>query len=82
MNALKNCKELVDDSKTICCIFSDDLSARHQYWGATKSNLLDKKMVKSGDTYSILNNGEPTFMSTNGSGIIDLCLIYGPIVNH
>ena len=34
------------------------------------------------DTYSILNNGEPTFTSTNGSSVIDLCLIYGPMVSQ
>ena len=34
------------------------------------------------DTNSILNNCEPTFFSTNGSSITDLCPIYGPIVSH
>ena len=28
------------------------------------------------------NNSEPTFISTNGSSIIDLYPVYGPIVSH
>ena len=39
-------------------------------------------MVKIVDTYSTLNNSDLTFISTNGSSIIELCLIYGPIVSH
>ena len=37
-------------------------------------------MVKIVYTYSLLNTGEPTFISTNGLSIFDLCLIYGPFV--
>ena len=39
-------------------------------------------MVKIVDAFSILNNGDPTFNSTNGSNIIDLCLFYGRIVSQ
>ena len=77
-----NCKELIDDSKLNGCIFFGDLKARHQNWGDTKSNCSGEEMVKIMDTYSILNNSELTFISTNGSSKIDLCLIYGPIVSH
>ena len=82
MKLLENCKKLVDDSKMISCLFFRDLNARHQYWGDTKSNCLGEEKVKIVNTYSILNNGEPTFISTNGSSTIDLCLIYGLIVSH
>ena len=82
MKVLENCKKLVDDNKINSCIFFGDLNARHQYWGDTMSNRLGEETVKIVDTYSILNNGEPTFISTNGSSVIDLCLIYGPIVSH
>ena len=82
LKVLKNCKKLVDDSKINGCIFFGHLNARHQYWGDTKSNRLGEETVKIVDTYSILNIGEPTSISTNGSSVIDLCLIYGPIVNN
>ena len=59
MKVLENCKELIDGSKINGCIFFGDMNARHQYWGATKSNR-SEEMVKIVDTYSILNNGEPT----------------------
>ena len=39
-------------------------------------------MVKVVDLYSILNNGESSFLSTNISSIIGLCLIYGLIVSQ
>ena len=39
-------------------------------------------MVKYVDTYSIFNNDEPTFNSTNGSSVFDLCLIYQPRDSH
>ena len=32
--------------------------------------------------YSILNNGKPIFISTNGSSVIELCLNYGRIISH
>ena len=82
MKVLDNCKNMVDDSKINGCIFFGDLKARHQYCGDTKSNRSGEETVKLVDKYSILNNGEPTFISTNGSSVIDLCLIYGPIISH
>ena len=39
-------------------------------------------MVKIVDTLSILYNGEQTFISINGSGILDLCPIHGPNDSH
>ena len=82
MKVLENCKKLVDDSQISSCIFFGDLNACHQYWGDTKNNRLGEETVKIVDTYSILNNAEPTFISTKSSSVIDLCLIHGPIVSH
>ena len=31
------------------------------------------------DHFSILNDGEPTFLAANGCGVIDLCICYGPL---
>ena len=62
------------------CIFFGDLNAHHQNWGDSKSNRSGEKLVKIVYTYSLLNTGEPTFISINGSSIFDLCLIYGPFV--
>ena len=39
-------------------------------------------MVKIVDTLSILYNGEQTFISINGYGILDQCPIHGPNDSH
>ena len=39
-------------------------------------------MVKIVDNFSILNISETTFISTNGSSVIELCLISGPVVSY
>ena len=68
MRVLANCKKMIDNSKVSGGIFFEKNSV--------------EEIVKIVDTYCILNNSEPIFISTNGSSINDLCPMYGKIVSH
>ena len=61
-------------------LFLGDCNARHCLWGDSICNpngylLLERLSVED----NILNNGEATFLSTNGSSTINLCIVKGRI---
>ena len=64
-------------------LFLGDCNARHCSWGYGICNpngylLLE---VLSAENH-ILNNGEAAFLSSNGSGVIDLCIVKGRITTQ
>ena len=63
-------------------LFFGDLNARHTYWGDKSCNLLGEELVQIADHFSILNDGEPTFLAANGYSVIDLCICYGPLFDR
>ena len=63
-------------------LFVGDLNARHTYWGDTSCNLLGEELVQIADHFSILNDGESTFLAANGYSVIDLCICYGPLFDR
>ena len=62
--------------------FFGDLNARHTYWGDESCNLLGEELVQIADHFSILNDGEPTFLAASGYIVIDLCFCYGPLFDR
>ena len=62
--------------------FFGDLNARHTYWGDESCNLLGEELVQIADHFSILNDGEPTFLAASGYIVIDLCICYGPLFDR
>ena len=64
-------------------LFVGDLNARSTLWGDSRNNkngvtlehYIENKLVK------ILNNGEKTFYSVNGSSVIDLCMTTDQLTN-
>ena len=64
-------------------LFVGDLNGRSTLWGDSRTNknggtleqYIGNKLVK------ILNNGEKTFYSVNGSSVIDLCMTTDQITN-
>ena len=64
-------------------LFLGDCNARHCLWGDSLCNpngyLLLESLSAGGN---ILNNGEKTFLSSNGSSIIDLCIVIGKIAKQ
>ena len=62
--------------------FFGDCNARHCYWGDQKCNELGNEPLSLIPTFSILNDGEPTFVSVNRQSVIDMCICYGNFINQ
>ena len=63
-------------------VFIGDCNARHVAWGDTVTNAhginLHDHLVPD---YKINNDSGPTFLSSNGSSVIDLILVSGQVTN-
>ena len=82
INVIQNCKTYVDKNCLNGALLFGDLNARHTYWGDKSCNLLEEELVQIADHFSILNDGEPTFLAANGYSVIDLCICYGPLFDR
>ena len=64
-------------------LFMGDCSPRHCLWGDSVCNpngyLLLENFSAEGNNF---NNGETTFLSSNGSSVIDLCIVSGRIARQ
>ena len=59
-------------------LFLGDCNARHCLWGDSLCNPNGYLLVECLSAEdNILNNGEKTFLSSNGSSVIDLCIVSG-----
>ena len=74
MKSLEACKSYADKNHMEGVLFFGDCNARHYYWGDQKCNELGNELLSLLPTFSILNNGEPTFVSVNGQSVIDMCI--------
>ena len=64
-------------------MFLGDCNARHCLWGDSICNPNGYLLLESLSAEdNILNNGEKTFLSSNGSSIIDLCIVSGRIATQ
>ena len=64
-------------------LFLGDCNARHCLWGDSICNPNGYLLLESlSAEHNILNNGEKTFMSSNGSSVIDLCIVSGRITTQ
>ena len=82
MKCLEACNSYADKNHMEGVLFFGDCNARHCYWGDQKGNELGNELLKLLPTFSILNNGEPTFVSINGQSVIDMCICYGNFINQ
>ena len=65
------------------CSFLGDCNARHCLWGDSICNPYGHLLVESLSAEdNILKNGEKTFLSSNGSSVIDLCIVSGRIATQ
>ena len=78
---LEACKVYADTNHMEGVLFFGDCNARHLYWGDQKCNALGNELISLVPTYTILNDGQPTFLSINGQSVIDLCICYGNFIN-
>ena len=78
---IQSCKTYVDKNCLNGALFFGVLNARHTYWGDKLSNLLGEDLVQIADNFSILNDGEPTFLAGNSYSAIDL-FCYGPLFDR
>ena len=63
--------------------FLGDCNARHCSWGGSVCNPNGYLLLESLSAEdNILNIGEATFLSTNGSSVIDLCIVSGRIATQ
>ena len=59
-------------------MFLGDCNARHCLWGDSVCNPNGYLLLENlSPRENILNNGEATFLSTNDSSVIDLCIVSG-----
>ena len=57
-------------------LFFGDLNVRHTYWGETTANDHGAMLVGGlNENVVVINNGEPTFLASNGHSVIDLCIL-------
>ena len=82
IKVIQSCKTYVDKNCLNGAFFFGDLNARHTYWGDKSCNLLGEELVQIADHFSILNDGEPTFLAANSYSVIDLCICYGPLFDR
>ena len=79
MKVIQSCKTYVDKNCLNGALFFGDLKARHTYWGDKSCNLLGEELVQIAGHFSILNDGEPTFLAATGYSVIDLCICFGTL---
>ena len=57
-------------------LLAGDINARHPMWGDRSTNEHGRTLVNalhdSSRVLNVINDGQPTFVSTNGSSVIDL----------
>ena len=59
-------------------LFMGDCNARHFFWGDSTCNRNGELLAESlSSEDSVINNGEETYLSANGSSVIDLCIMNG-----
>ena len=59
-----------------------DLNARHETWGDSVTNRNCRLLIgQLSDEFLILNNGQPTYLCTNGHSVIDLIILYGKVAD-
>ena len=64
-------------------LFLGDCNARHCLWGDSVCNPNGYPLLESlSDEDNILNNGEATFLSTNGASVINTCIVSGRIATQ
>ena len=64
-------------------LFLGDCNARHCLWGDSICNPNGYFLVESLSAEdNILSNGDKTLLSSNGSSVIDLCIVSGPIATQ
>ena len=64
-------------------LFLGDCNARHCLWGDSICNPIGYLVLESLSAEdNILNNGEKTFLSSNGSSVIDLSIVIGRIATQ
>ena len=60
-----------------------DLNARHDYWGDSIDNLHGLELYNHLPyQLSIINYGDPIFLSSNGNSINDLIIVSGKLTQH
>ena len=82
VKSLEACKSYADKNHMECVLFFGDCNASLYYWGDRKCNELGNELLRLLPTFSILNDGEPTFVSVNGQSVIDMCMCYGNFINQ
>ena len=64
-------------------LFLGDCNARHCLWGDSMCNLNRYLLLETPSAQdNFLDNGEATFLSSNGSSVIDLCILSGKIATQ
>ena len=82
IKVIQSCKTYVEKNCLNGALFFGDFNARHTNWGDKSCNLLGEELGQIAEYFSILNDGEPTFLAANGSSVIDLCKCDGPLFNR
>ena len=75
-------EEFVETHQLDGMILMGDLNARHETWGDSVTNRNGRLLIEQlSDDFLILNNGQPTYICTNGHSVIDLLILYGNVAD-
>ena len=70
---IMDAEEFVETHQLDGIIFLGDLNARHETWGDSVTNRNGRLLIEQlSDEFLILNNGQTTYLCTNGHSGIDL----------
>ena len=79
---IMDAEECVETHQLDGFIFMGDLNARHETWGDSVTNRNGKLLIEQlSDEFLILNNGQPTYLCTNGHSVIHLIILYGKVAD-
>ena len=83
LQQLEAAQQFVKSNQLDGLIFLGDLNARHEYWGDSTDNLHGRELYNHLPyELSIINYGDPTFLSSNGISIIDLIIVSRKLTQH
>ena len=79
---IMDAEEFVETHQLDGIMFMGHLNARHETWGDSVTNRKGRLLIEQLSVeFLILNNGQPTYLCTNGYSVMDLIFLYEKIAD-
>ena len=83
LQQLEAAQQFIKSNQLVGVTFLGDRNARHEYWGDSTDNLYGLEIYNHLPyELSIINIGDPTFLSSNGNRITDLIIVSAKLNQH